>query len=109
MRYASATKRTGRLERESYSVFCRLHLQVIPVITTERARGNMSKMGQYVLERQELFNEAYAARIDWDEFRSRCNALAEKQGLPITHTCSMEDRWKILTEMKKEKALNERK
>lgn len=69
----------------------------------------MSKMGQYVFERQELSDEAYAAGIDWGAFQARCDKLAEEQGLPITHTCSMEDRWRILTEMKKEKALSERK
>ena len=62
----------------------------------------MSKMGQFVYEKQELFNEVYAARLDCDEFKARCKEVARKQGLPEMYTCSTNEAWQILAEMKKE-------
>ena len=69
----------------------------------------MSKMGQHVYENQTLWDECYASELSWDEFRARCKEVARKQGLPETYTCSFKEAWRILAEMKREKAINEGK
>lgn len=64
----------------------------------------MSKMGQYVFERQELLDEAYALGIDRDELIVRCKK-AKEAGETKGRVGSIDYAWKILAEMKEQ--LNE--
>ena len=64
----------------------------------------MSKMGQYVLERQELLGQVYASGVNRDEFIARCKK-AKETGKPKGRVGSIDYAWMILAEMKEQ--LNE--
>lgn len=68
----------------------------------------MSKMGQYVYERQTLWDECYASGLNWDEFVQRCRDAVESKAM-ISRDRMLDYAWLILAEMKKEKAINEGK
>lgn len=68
----------------------------------------MSKMGQYVLERQTICDECYAAGIEWDEFVKRYKETVQSEAL-TGKARTLDCAWNVLAEMKREKAINEGK
>lgn len=68
----------------------------------------MSKMGQYVYERQTLWDECYASGIGWDEFLERCRETVRSKA-PNGKGRILDYAWDVLAEMKREKAINEGK
>lgn len=59
----------------------------------------MSKMGQAVYEWQTLYQEIYASRLDWEEFRRR-RMQQRRNG---TAMFDFDDAWLIVAELKKER------
>lgn len=59
----------------------------------------MSKMGQAVCEWDTLYQEIYASRLNWDEFKRR----RMQQRSNGTAMFDFDDAWLIVAEMKKEK------